>query len=88
MNRTGYTIVYNESGKAGLKDEDGKLIVACQYDQILDYDDDGYIRVLKGNIYGTLDLECQEVIPHSIGLTHLGVFYQGTARAEKNGQWG
>lgn len=60
----------------------------CQYDQILDDDDDGYIRVLKGDVYGTLERNCQEVIPHSIGLTHLGVFYKGTARAVKNGVWG
>lgn len=88
MNKSGYVIVYDESGKAGLKDKEERLVVACQYDNILDYDDDGYIRVLKDNIYGTLDLNCREVIAHSVGLTHLGVFYQGTARAEKNGQWG
>lgn len=88
MNKSGYIIVYDQTGKAGLNDKDGKPVVACMYDKILDYDDDGYIRVLSGNIYGTLDLNCKEVIPHSIGLTHLGVFYQGNARAEKNGRWG
>lgn len=72
MNKSGYGIVYDESGKAGLKDKNGRLVVDCQYDKILDYDDDGYIRVLKDNIYGTLDLNCQEVIAHSVGLTHLG----------------
>lgn len=88
MNKSGYIIVYDETGKAGLKDNEGKTIVACMYDKILDYDDDGYIRVLSGKVYGTLDLNGREVIPHSIGLTHLGVFYRGNARAEKNGLWG
>ena len=88
MNKTGFVIVHNDAGQAGLQDEHGKPVVPCQYDQILDYDDDGYIRVLKGGVYGTLDLNCQEVIPHSIGLTHLGVFYKGTARAVKDGMWG
>lgn len=88
MNKTGFVIVYNDGGQAGLQDEHGKLVVPCLYDKILDYDDDGYIRVLKGDVYGTLDWNCREVIPHSIGLTHLGVFYEGTARAVKNGVWG
>ena len=88
MNVTGFVIVYNDAGQAGLQDKDGKLVVPCQYDKILDYDDDGYIRVLKGDVYGTLNCNCQEVIPHSLGLTHLGVFYEGTARAVKNGKWG
>lgn len=87
MNRTGYEIFF-EDGKAGLKDADGIVVVPCQYDSILNYDDDGYIRVLNGDVYGTLDLEGKEVIPHSLGLTHLGVFHKGTARARKNGRWG
>ena len=88
MNVTGFVIVYNDAGQAGLQDKDGKLVVPCQYDKILDYDDDGYIRVLKGDVYGTLEWNCQEVIPHSLGLTHLGVFYEGTASAVKNRQVG
>jgi hypothetical protein len=87
MNRTGY-VIFHEKGKAGLKDADGHVVLPAVYDKILDYDDDGYIRVLKGNIYGTVDLKGKEVIPHSLGLTHLGVFHQHTARAMKNGRWG
>ena len=87
MNRTGY-VIFHEKGKAGLKDADGHVVLPAVYDKILDYDDDGYIRVLKGDVYGTVDLEGQEVIPHSIGLTHLGVFHQHTARAMKDGRWG
>ena len=88
MKRSGFTILHDESGKAGLADKDGKIVAAFEYDKILDYDDDGYIRVLKGDIYGTLDLEGRMVIPHSAGLTHLGVFHKGTARAQKDGHWG
>lgn len=87
MNRTGY-VIFHEKGKAGLKDADDHVVLPAVYDKILDYDDDGYIRVLKGDVYGTVDLQGQEVIPHSIGLTHLGVFHQHTARAMKDGRWG
>lgn len=87
MNRTGY-VIFHEKGKVGLKDADGHVVLPAVYDKILDYDDDGYIRVLKGDVYGTVDLEGKEVIPHSIGLTHLGVFHLHTARAMKDGRWG
>lgn len=87
MNRTGY-VIFHEKGKAGLKDAQGNVVLAPEYDKILDYDDDGYIRVLKGHVYGTVDFEGREVIPHSLGLTHLGVFHQHTARAMKDGRWG
>lgn len=88
MNKSKFVIVRNESGKAGLMNEQGDQIAACIYDDILDYDDDGYIRVLKDGIYGTLDIKGNIAIPHSKKLTHLGVFYSGTARAQKNGMWG
>ena len=39
-------------------------------------------------MYGTIDLEGKEVIPHSLGLIHLGVFHEGTARAQIAGKWG
>lgn len=87
MNKTGY-VIFHENGKAGLKDAHGHVILSAEYDKILDYDDDGYIRVLKGNVYGTVDFEGHEVIPHSLGLTHLGVFHLHTARAMKAGRWG
>lgn len=88
MNRSGYMIVKDESGKAGLTDAEGHQVLPCIYDRILDFDDDGYIRVIEGDVYGTIDLEGNAVIPHSMGLTHLGVFHKGTARAQKNGLWG
>ena len=72
MNKSGFIIVTNDSFLYGLQDKDGNVIVPCQYDRILDFDDDGYIRLLKGKIYGTINLEGKEVIPHSLGITHLG----------------
>lgn len=87
MNRSGFEIVCQD-GKYGLQDDKEKLVVPCIYDKILDYDDDGYIRVLKGEVYGTVDLKGNLVIPHTLGITHLGVFHKGTARARKDGQWG
>ncbi len=87
MNRSGFVIFASE-GLFGLKDAGGREVVPCVYDKILDYDDDGYIRLLKDGVYGTIDLAGKEVIPHSMGLTHLGVFHGGTARAQMNGKWG
>lgn len=87
MNRSGFEIVCQD-GKYGLLDDNGNLVVPRIYDKILDYDDDGYIRVLKGEVYGTVDLKGKPVIPHSLGITHLGVFHKGTARARKDGLWG
>ena len=86
MNRSGFVIFASE-GLFGLKDAGGREVVPCVYDKILDYDD-GYIRLLKDGVYGTIDLEGKEVIPHSLGLTHLGVFHVGTARAQIAGKWG
>lgn len=87
MNKSGFVIV-KEGGKAGLKNKDGKMILPCVYDRIPDYDDDGYIRVIIGDVCGTVDLEGNEVIPHSKKLTHLGVFHDGTARAKRGKGWG
>ena len=87
MNKSGFEIIYDGS-KVGLQNKEGQQVVPCVYDKILDYDDDGYIRVLIGEVYGTIDLEGKEVIPHSARLTHLGVFHGGTARAKKGKNWG
>lgn len=88
MNKSGLTIFETPLGKAGLKDQHGTIVLAPEYDKILDYDDDGYIRVLKGKVYGTVDFAGNIVIPHDKGLTHLGVFYEGTTRARRKGKWG
>lgn len=72
----------------GLNDSQGRAVLKCEYDQVLDFDDDGYVRFLKDGIYGTIDLSGNVVIPLSLGLTHLGVFHGGTARARKDGKWG
>ncbi len=88
MNKSGYVIVKKGEHEVGLTDKDGKDVVPCVYDDILDFDDDGYIRIIKGGVYGTIDLEGNIIIPHSVGLTHLGVFHEGTARARKGEMWG
>ncbi len=87
MNKSGFVIV-TENGLYGLQDTNGREVVPCEYDKILDYDDDGYIRLLKGEVYSTVSIEGEESIPLSKGLTHLGVFWGGTARARKGGGWG
>lgn len=87
MKRSGYEII-EENGLFGLADSNGKRVVPCVYDKIPDYDDDGYIRLLKGEVYSTITIDGKEAIPLSKGLTHLGVFYGGTARARKGECWG
>lgn len=88
MNKSEYIIVNQGEHAVGLQDKDGREILPCIYDEILDYDDDGYIRFIKDGIIGTIDLKGDRVIPLSDGITHLGVFHGGTARACKDGKWG
>ena len=80
--------IISKGGAYGLQDEKGDIVVPCIYTNILDFDGDGYIRVLKDEVYGTIDLNGNIVIPHSLGLTHLGVFHQGAARARNAEGWG
>lgn len=87
MNKSDFIIVY-EGKYTGLENEAGDIVLPCEYDKILDYDDDGYIRFIKDGIYGTIDLEGNICIPLTEKLSHLGVFHQGTARACINETWG
>ena len=88
MNKSEFIIINNGEHLVGLQDKNGLEILPCIYDKIPDYDDDGYIRFIKNGIYGTIDLQGNIMIPHTLGLTHLGVFYKDVARAELNGKWG
>ncbi len=89
MNRSGFVIVDKGLHAIGLNDKEGNEILPCVYDKILDYDDDGYIRFIKDGVYGTVDFSGKIIIPFTIGITHLGVFHNGTARAQKNNdKWG
>ncbi len=89
MNRSGFVIVDNGLHAVGLNDKDGNELLPCVYDAILDYDDDGYIRFIKDRVYGTIDLSGKIIIPLTLKITHLGVFHNGTARAQKNNdKWG
>lgn len=88
MNKSGYVIVKKGPHKVGLVDTSGNEVLPCIYDKVLDYDDDGYIRFMKGEVYGTIDFNGNILIPLEYGLTHLGVFHDGTARAQKDGLWG
>ena len=81
-------IIVEKDGLYGLDDKDGRRVVACEYDKILDYDDDGYIRLIRDGIYSTVNIEGKEAISPSCGINHLGVFYNGTARARKVEGWG
>lgn len=88
MKRSGFVIVKQGKHQVGLQDKDGHEILPCVYDKILDYDDDGYVRFIKDGVYATVDLEGKISIPLSAGLTHLGVFHKGTARARREDDWG
>lgn len=87
MNKSGFVVI-TEDGLYGLADSTGRKVVPCEYDEILDYDDDGYIRLIKGGVYSTITIKGKQAIPLSKGLTHLGVFWGGTARARKGDGWG
>ena len=87
MNKSGFVIV-TENGLYGLEKANGQKVVPCEYDKILDYDDDGYIRLLKDDVYSTISIKGKKAIPLSKGLAHLGVFWGGTARARKGDGWG
>lgn len=87
MNKSDFVIVY-EGNYAGLQTKSGDVVLPCEYDKILDYDDDGYIRFIKDGIYGTIDLQGQVCIPLTANLSHLGVFHKGTARARMDEVWG
>ncbi len=88
LKRSGFVIVDKGEHRVGLADKEGKEILPPEYDTVLDYDEDGYVRFLRGGFYGTVDLEGNVVIPLTLGLTHLGVFHEGTARARKQSRWG
>ena len=88
MNKSGFIIVKQGQNQVGLKDQNGNEVLPCVYDKILDYDEDGYIRFIKDDVYGTLNFEGKVCIPLSLGIMHLGVFHQGTARARKGDSWG
>ena len=87
MNKSDFIIVY-DGDYAGLQTKSGRVVLPCEYDDILDYDDDGYVRFIKDKIYGTVDLQGNVCIPLSAKLTHLGVFHKGTARARIDDKWG
>ena len=88
MNKSGYIIIKEGPHKVGLRDDEGREIVPCRYDDILDYDDDGYIRIIKNGFYSTIDVQGSPRISFARRITHLGVFHGGTARARRNNKWG
>ena len=87
MKKSDFVIV-KQGAFVGLNTESGRVVLPCEYDKILDYDDDGYVRFIKDGIYGTVDLKGNVCIPLTKRLTHLGVFHRGSARAKIDGKWG
>ncbi len=79
MNKSGFVIV-TENGLYGLQDANGREVVPCEYDKILDYDDDGYIRLLKGEVYSTVSIEGERLSPCLRGLPTSE--YSGEGRQE------
>lgn len=55
MNKSGYIIVNQGEHAVGLQDKDGREILPCIYDEILDYDDDGYIATRMDDVKGFLN---------------------------------
>lgn len=88
MNVTHWVIIRDEQGKYGLQTAEGREIEPCLWDRIADYDDDGYIRMYRGKNIRTINVHGREMIALSQGLTWLGVFYRGHARARTGSRWG
>lgn len=55
MNKSDFEIISDDNDSYGLSNHAGNIVVPCTYDKILDYDDDGYIRLIKGGVYGTIN---------------------------------
>ncbi len=50
-------------GQVGIVDINGKLLVPCQFDQVYDLTDDGYVRVLKDLKIGLYHLDKGLILP-------------------------
>ena len=87
LKKSGFVIINLGAHQVGLHDAEGQELLPCVYDEVLDYDEDGYIRFLRDGVYATIDLQGKICSPLDRGLTHLGVFHQGTARARRANQW-
>ena len=48
----GYAVVEDETGKYGFIDEEGNLVIPCQYDDLIGFTDDGIAPVKVGNLWG------------------------------------
>lgn len=52
-----------KQGKVGIVDDEGKILVPCQFDQVYDLTDDDYVRVLKNLKIGLYHLEKGLILP-------------------------
>ncbi|MDL2239787.1 WG repeat-containing protein [Bacteroidales bacterium OttesenSCG-928-K03] len=78
---------FSENKKWGYKDNDGKIVIPANYDEVSVIFYDEMARVKLNNKWGFINKEGKEIIPiiyDNIGLT----FYGGPVPAQKNGKWG
>ena len=69
-------------GKYGISDDKGKIIVPCEFDEVLFSERDSIFSVKKGNKYGIIRYpSCKTILPTTFETTH---FYISKIRCEKN----
>jgi WG containing repeat len=74
-----------DSGKAGLIDSTGRLVLPCKY-SLLQEAGAGNFRVYVGANYGLMDKNFKELIPPKY--TQVYGFVNGYAQVQANGLWG
>lgn len=75
-----------KQGQVGVVNNDGKILVPCQYDQVYDLTDDNYLRVLKNLKIGLYHLEKGLILPAEYD--QIWPFNGDMAKVLKNGKTG
>lgn len=81
--------IFRESGKAGIEDSNGEIIIPAKYDEIsapfpIQTTDKIFI-VGNNDLYGVIDKAGKEIFP--IEFDYIDYFYDGEAIASKNGKY-
>ena len=81
--------IFRKSGKAGIEDSNGEIIIPAKYDEIsapfpIQTTDKIFI-VGNNDLYGVIDKAGKEIFP--IEFDYIDYFYDGEAIASKNGKY-
>jgi hypothetical protein len=78
---------FYESGKMGIKTEDGDIVIPAIYDFVA-MPSDGLFTITEGNYTAYFDAEGNEVLPFSNKYESYGNFTEGLARVMIHEKWG